>query len=231
MLADFETQSVAHWLRVPNCSHNPVVTPDGWVYLARQAGVARVRDRVVQCVAGGFVGNIRTIAGAEGGVWAFSNGYPWGVPEIAGPCAASTPDRLGRQELLFLSYPPAEAHTALHLVGATFLIGGQGLALVEAGKRDSIVSPPEYDLYNAGGLIRLGPDQFLTACRGDELWELRLSSRAYRRIAKLGRGNGGNELAPKAGGGGYLTGLHSGREGTSSSYLLQWAYPLGNSKA
>ncbi len=228
-LANLETPSVTQWLNFPNCSNNPVVTRDGWVYFARHAGIARVRDRVVQCVAGGFIGNVRVIAGAGGGVWVFSNGCPWGVHEIITPCAVLTPDRLGKQELLFLNYPPAAAHSALHLAGATFLIGSQGLALVNTEQFDGIVSSPEYNLINAGGLIRLKADQFLIACTGNELWELRLPSRAYRRIAKFSIGNSCNYLLSKTGGGGYLTGLLNSPDGTCSNYLLQWNYPLNNS--
>ena len=62
------------WLDVPDCSRSPLVTADGSVYVIRKAGVARVRNGILEVVAGGLVGSASLSVADNGDVWVFSNG-------------------------------------------------------------------------------------------------------------------------------------------------------------
>ena len=77
-LADLDSKEVRPWLQIPGCSRNPLVQPDGSLFVVRKAGVARMTSRQLEIVAGGLTGTVCLSASPDGTVWAFSNGYPFG---------------------------------------------------------------------------------------------------------------------------------------------------------
>ena len=219
-------QAVSPFLNIPNCSRNPLVTPDGSVYVVRRAGVARITDGRLEIVAGGLPGNVCLSRGSANTVWAFSNGSPQVGSSSAPPSAVRIGDGLGSQTMFPVDYPPAEAHVAANVDDRTMLICGvAGITLISPADRREIVSARNNPLTNPGGLTRLAADSFLIACDSVELWELTLTDGELRKVAKLKLNGSGGELTTSGEGGGYLSCCYTDKSRTTRGVVVRWVYP------
>lgn len=222
---DLEKKKVSPWLLIPDCSRNPLAHSDGSGFVVRKAGVARITGERIEFVAGGLEGNVCLSFGQNGTVWAFSNGSSVhgrnGIP----PRAVSITNRLGFQTQWVVDYPASSAHIAASVDDNNMLVcGNSGIVLISSLKKEELVSAKDNPLTNPGGLTRLSDDKFLIACNNVELWELTLSTRGLRRIAKLQLNGSVYELAMSQELGGYLSCHYQNQSGQTQGILLHWQY-------
>jgi Holliday junction resolvase-like predicted endonuclease len=222
-LADLKSKEVRPWLRILNCSRNPLVQSDGSVFVTRKSGVARIANGRFKIVAGGFPGNAFLSSSRNGIVWAFSNGSSHISGGDAPPRAVSIGDRLGLQSGWSLDHS-VEAHAASYVNNATFLVCGSTIALISPSSRDELVSARENPLTNPGGLARLTDNKFIVACNDVELWEIDISTREFRKIAKLQLQGSVYELTVINEESGYLFCYYPAESGQTRGIIVRWQY-------
>jgi hypothetical protein len=218
-LYDPNKNSLSVFLGIPNCSRNPLVAQDGAVYIVRGRGIARIKDKAFEIVAGGFVGNVCLFPGNDEDVWVFSNGLH-GVADWDRPQVTLLGKALGDEVRTIINYAPGWGQNAALLDNERFLIvGSSGLAIVKIGAQTRILENEHYV-----GLLRLSDKRFLLSSGGVDLSELDVSTEIIKPIAKLRLLGVVSELAGSSVGGGYLFAHYPKAYRQTAGAVIRWRY-------
>jgi hypothetical protein len=216
---DYEKRRIDLSLGVPYCSRNVLVGKDGVVYIARQAGVACLRNGELSFVGGGFWGSACFFHGENESVCIFSNGFTGG--KLLNPEIAQLGESLGDEKRTILNYSPGCGMNAAPIEEARFLITGRwGCAIVESGKPTLLFNRSIY----AMGLARIAEDKLLLSSGGVDLTELETLNLSVRQIAKLRLQDSVSELAVSTNGGVFLFAHYSTATQGTAGILIHCEY-------
>lgn len=162
----FPDRSQARW-RVPvrQCRRNAYHAADGWTYFIHEQGAARIRDNVVEAVAGGFAGSASLIEGPDGPPWAVDNGnaYDGNMPSTL----IKLGDRVGDELRYTLNevFPASSPGCAAWLMDDRFVVVSQGFAsVVRVGEGGTqLLEKHAHDVGDPMGIFRDGEDAVVVA--------------------------------------------------------------------
>ena len=221
-VADFTRSKISPYFMMPGCLGNPIISPDGSVYVARRAGIAKIKDKRIEFVAGGFLGNVFLFAGPNQNPMAFSGG---GMDDSEGlPLLISVGDRLGEQSERIINYPCSAATAAEYIDGDSILLcGGGGIFIINPETEEVLIPARNSPLTNPLGIVNMGDGRFVIASHHVKLFELVISKRSLREIADI-RLFGGAELIAFNGSSGYLSSFYLDTDNQYRVFLAKWSY-------